>query len=385
MMLLRALVGGYIRANAVRAAITFIAIALGVAIAFAVDLANGTAIASFSQSVDMVANHVNLQVLGTGRGFDERILLKVQNARGVQSASPVVEGELAIGSGANAFEGGELLHVIGIDVTRTALPDAASKASRSLPDLNRFINGGGIVISERIAREYHLHAGSALRGYAGARPATLYVAYVIPASAGADSSVAFVDIATAQEVFAHVGRLSRIDCIVDPARLAAVKRAIQTSVSPDVRVIEPRVRTSELQSLLRSFELNLDALAYVALLVGMYLIYNAVAISVVQRRSEIGTLRALGTTRTQIFAIFIMEGVLFGIAGSLAGLLLGAFLARFSVAAVSQTVSTLFVGTHADGVIYSAGAAIKAFAFGVVLAAVSAVVPAIEADRKSVV
>ncbi len=379
MILLRALVGGYIRANAFRAAITFVAIALGVAIAFAIDLANGTAIASFSHSVDVVANHVNLQVLGTGRGFDDRTLLRVQNQSGVQSATPMIEGELAFGAGANAFEGGELLHVIGVDVTRGALPPGASPAAQSLSDLNRFINGGGIFVSSRIAKQYGLHAGSMLRGYAGARRASLWVAGIIPRDAGVDSSVAFVDIATAQEVFARIGRLNRIDCIVDPARLTLVKRALQRSIPPDARVIEPRVRTAELRSLLRSFELNLGALAYVALLVGMYLIYNAVAISVVQRRAEIGTLRALGATRLQIFGVFVTEGVLFGIAGSLAGLLLGAFLARFSVAAVSQTVSTLFVGTHADNVVYSAPAAFKAFAFGVVLAGVSAVVPALEA------
>jgi putative ABC transport system permease protein len=379
MMLLRALVGGYIRANAIRAAITFIAIALGVAIAFAVDLANGTAIASFAQSVNVVANHVNLQVLGEGRGFDERALLRVEHQDGVQSASPAIEGELAIGASANAFEGGELLHVIGVDVTRGAVPAAASRAAGSLNDLNRFINGGGIYVSPRIAAEYHLHAGSPLRGFAGAHPVTLYVDGIIPRDAGADSSVAFVDIATAQEVFARIGRLNRIDCIVDPARLTPVKRALERSLAPDARIIEPRVRTAELQSLLRSFELNLGALAYVALLVGMYLIYNAVAISVVQRRAEIGTLRALGTTRLQIFGVFVAEGVLFGFAGSLAGLLLGAFLARFSVAAVSQTVSTLFVGTHADNVVFTASAALKAFGFGVLLAAVSAIVPALEA------
>jgi putative ABC transport system permease protein len=379
MMLLRALVGGYIRANAARAAITFVAIALGVAIAFAVDLANGTAIASFARSVDVVANHVNLQVTGNGRGFDERVLLEVQRQDGVQSATPVIEGELAVGAGAAAFEGGELLHVMGVDVTRTALPRGAADASQSLPDLNRFINGAGILVSERIAREYRLKTGSTLRGFAGARPVSLYVSGIIPAGAGVDSSLAFVDIATAQEKFSRVGLLDRIDCIVDPARLPQVQRAIEKIVPPGARVIEPRVRTAELHSLLRSFELNLEALGYVALLVGMYLIYNAVAISVVQRRFEIGTLRALGATRLQIFGAFATEGVLFGIAGALAGLLLGAFLAQFSVAAVSETVSTLFMGTHADAVAYSAPAALKAFALGVALSALSAVVPAIEA------
>ena len=131
--------------------------------------------------------------------------------------------------------------------------------------------------------------------------------------------------------------------------------------------------------MLRSFALNLAALSYVALLVGMYLIYNTVAISVVQRRPEIGTLRALGATRRQIFATFLAEGMLFGVAGALLGLLLGALLAQFSVGAVAQTVDTLYVGTHADRVDYAPLVLAKAFFLGIALATLSALAPAVEA------
>lgn len=377
-MLLRALVGGYLRGNAFRVGMTLAAITLGVALTFAVSVANDTAIASFSQSVDLVANHVNLQVTGSGRGFDERALLRVQSYPGVVSASPVVEGELAIGVRSADFESGELLHVIGVDVTRELLPAPLLGSAQAL-DIGRFINGNGIIVSARVAREHGLRPGSVLRGFAGARPVRLYVADVIAPGAQADSSVAFVDIATAQQIFSAVGHLDRIDCIVDAARLRSVAAALERIVPPDARVVEPRVRTAELGALLRSFELNLSALAYVALLVAMYLIYNAVAISVVQRRGEIGTLRALGARRGEIFRAFVIEGMLFGVAGSLAGLLLGALLARFSVAAVSQTVSTLFAGTHTDAAIFHASSAFVSFAAGVGLATLSAVAPALQA------
>ncbi|HZZ64707.1 MAG TPA: FtsX-like permease family protein [Candidatus Baltobacteraceae bacterium] len=378
MILLRALVGGYLRSNALRAAITFVAITLGVALAFAIDVANDTAIASFSQSVDLVANHVNLQVTGSGRGFDEHALLRVQSSPGVLSASPIIEGELAVGVRSADFQSGELLHVLGVDITRQVLPAAISTTAGSF-DVGQFINGNGIIVSDRVAREYRLRSGSVLQGFAGARSVRLYVAHVIPPGAQADSSVAFADIATAQQVFSRVGRLDRIDCIVQSSKLRSVAAALKRVLPADARVIEPRVRTAELQSLLRSFQLNLTALAYVALLVATYLIYNAVAISVVQRRAEIGTLRALGARRADIFRVFLIEGLLFGLAGSFAGLLLGALLAQFSVAAVSQTVSTLFAGTHADAAVYRPSSALVAFAAGVVLAALSAVAPALQA------
>ncbi len=74
--LFRALVSGYVRRHALRAAVTLFAVALGVASAYAIDLADSTAIASFAGSVNVIANRVNLQVVATGDGFDERALLR---------------------------------------------------------------------------------------------------------------------------------------------------------------------------------------------------------------------------------------------------------------------------------------------------------------------
>ncbi|HEY0798524.1 MAG TPA: FtsX-like permease family protein, partial [Candidatus Baltobacteraceae bacterium] len=91
------------------------------------------------------------------------------------------------------------------------------------------------------------------------------------------------------------------------------------------------------------------------------------------------TLRALGATRAQIFSAFLGEGALFGIAGSVLGLVIGALLAQASVDAVSHTVSTIYVGTHADHVVYAWPVLLKAFIVGLVLATLSAVAPAVEA------
>ena len=56
--------------------------------------------------------------------------------------------------------------------------------------------------------------------------------------------------------------------------------------------------------MLAAFHLNLTALSWVALVVGLFLVYNTVTISVIARRSEIGMLRALGVTRRQVHGSF---------------------------------------------------------------------------------
>ena len=388
MTLFRTLVLGHIRLNRLRSLVTLLAVGLGVAISLAVDLANATAVASFSKSVNLVANHVNLEVLGVGRGFDERALLRVQALDGVRYASPAIEDNLVAGARPGEPMSGEVLHVLGVDLLRPLPQDESQRvampgaydAPGAQSDPYQLIEGRGAIVSERVAARYRLHPGSSFAALAGDRPVRLKIVSVIPASVpGIDSSVVFVDIATAQELFGKLGSLDRIDLVVDPKRIPAIQRAVQAVIPAGTRVVEPKVRTGEIQRMLRSFALNLAALSYVALLVGMYLIYNTVAISVVQRRPEIGTLRALGATRRQIFATFLAEGLLFGVAGALAGLLIGAILAQFSVAAVAQTVDTLYVGTHADRVEYAPLVLVKAFVLGVALATLSALAPALEA------
>jgi putative ABC transport system permease protein len=371
-----ALVWGHLTANTLRAAVTVLAVALGVAIALAVDLANATAIASFASSVNIVSGHVNLQVLGVGHGFDDRTLLRVRNVPGVLDATPVIEDSLTVGARAGDPFSGEILQVLGVDLLRPVPGANVTPAS----DPWVLVNGHGAIVSARVAATYRRHAGSTITALAGDRTVRLYVAGVLPAQvAGVDSSVVFVDIATAQELFDKLGRLDRIDCVVDPARLVQATAAVRRVLPAGVRAIEPTVRTGEIARMLRSFQLNLAALSYIALLVGMYLIYNSVAISVVQRRPEIGTLRALGAKRGQIFRTFLAEGALYGVAGSLCGLAFGSVLARYSVAAVSKTVDTLYVASHADHVVYDPIIMLETFAIGVVAAIAATLVPALEA------
>jgi putative ABC transport system permease protein len=381
-----ALVLGPLRSGALRSLVTLIAVALGVAIGLAIDLANATAVASFASSVNIVSNKVNLQVLAVGRGFDERTILRVQRVAGILYASPTIEDELTVGAKVGRPFSGEILRVLGVDMLRP-LPGAAASSGAAPGGLASgdtdpwtLVNGHGAFVSAATAGRLGWRRGETVHAIAGDRDVTLRVAGIIPTgTVGIDSSVVFVDVATAQEIFGKIGSLDRIDLVVDPSRLATVERAVAAAIPPGARVIRPKTRTDEIARMLQSFRLNLAALAYVALLVGMYLIYNTVAISVVQRRPEIGTVRALGATRGAVFRTFVGEGALVGIVGSACGLGLGAALATLSVAAVSSTVDILYVASHADRVAYDPVLFAKAFVLGVLASIVAAAFPALDA------
>ncbi len=380
MPIFRALVLGYARNGLFRATITLVAIAVGVAALFAIDLANATAVASFARSVNVLSPRVNLQIVGAGRGFDERTLLRVQDLPGIRAADPTVVGSLTLGG--NGARGGILINTVGVDSTRAALPPGVAIAASSHFNLGRFIDENGVLISDRLAAREGLRVGSVLRAHVDGAPVQLRVMGLIPAHrVGIDADVAFVDIATAQELFHEVGRLDRIDLVVDPARLGEIRRRLARLLPPGSEAVAPKTRENQVRRMLASFQMNLAALAYVALLVGGFLIYNAMAISVVQRRNDLGTLRALGARRGQIVRIFLVEGALYGAIGSALGLALGALLARYAVAAVQTTVSTLYIGAQAEGVRYSFALALEAYLVGVGIAMASAAIPAIEASR----
>jgi putative ABC transport system permease protein len=377
-VLFRSLVLGYLWANRLRSLVTILAIGLGVALFVAVALANATAIASFASNVNIVTSRVNLQVLGIGQGFDERTLLKVMRVPDVSQATAVIEDSIVVGARQGDRSSGEILRVLGVDLLQP-LPEGVD-VSAGPNDPYGLIAGRGAIVSQRVVDRFHLRVGGTLAAYADGIPIRLRVAAILPRKVAAvDSSVVFVDIVTAQELFGKVGLIDRIDCIVPPEHLASARAAIARVIPPGTRIVEPTTRTNEVRRLLRSFQVNLTAISLIALLVGAFLIYNTVAISVVQRRAEIGTLRAVGATRAQIFGTFLLEGAIFGILGSLLGVLFGAVLASLSVGAVASTVDTLYVGTHVDRVIYDPIVLWESFLFGVVVAIASAIVPAIEA------
>ena len=116
-------------------------------------------------------------------------------------------------------------------------------------------------------------------------------------SANANPHFAAMDIGWAQELLGRRGTLDSISLRLtkgsDPAKIAT---ELQKGLPPDVTVAAPAQRGEQVEKMLAGFQLNLQAMSLVSLLVGMFLIYNTIEASVVRRRSEIGILRSLGVT-----------------------------------------------------------------------------------------
>ena len=127
---------------------------------------------------------------------------------------------------------------------------------------------------------------------------------------------------------------------------AALETAIRSALPPGYLIERPGLRNNENQRMLRAFRWNLRVLGYISLVVGAFLIYNTISVSVVRRRAEIGVLRAVGASRSTVFLLFLTEAMLLGVSGAALGVLLGRGLAGVVVGLIADTVNALYTSSR---------------------------------------
>jgi putative ABC transport system permease protein len=148
---------------------------------------------------------------------------------------------------------------------------------------------------------------------------------------------------------------------------------------PDAHLLTIEARTGTVQEMTAAFRLNLTALSLLALVVGMFLIYNTMTFSVVQRRPLFGTLRCLGVTRREVFALVAVEALAVGALGAVLGVGLGILMGQGAVRMVTQTINDLYFVVTVRGVQIPASSLVKGALLGVVATLLTAAPPALEA------
>lgn len=362
-----------------------VGVAIGVAMIVAIDLANGSAARAFQLGTETVTGKATHQVTGGPNGLDETIYTRIRTEAGYRLSAPVVESYVVAEEldaqpmrllGVDPFAEGPFRSYLGPG------DQSSGPAATYLADLMVLPNT--VLLSTDVAQRYGLGVGDHLHIRAGTGQVELTVAGLLaPAndlSRRALDGLIATDIAAAQEILGKVGRLDRIDLIIPAGQAGAAALArIKAVLPPGARIDATDARNGTVGEMTAAFQLNLTALSLLALVVGMFLIYNTVTFSVVQRRPVLGSLRALGMTRWEIFALILSEAALLGALGTLLGLGLGVLLGRGAVQMVTQTVNDLFFVVAVRSLEIPVFTLAKGAAIGVAAALVGAAVPAWEA------
>lgn len=366
-----------------QSALFVLGVALGVAVIVAIDLANGSASRAFALATDTVAGRATHQIVGGPTGMDEDLYRRLRVDHNVRPASPVVEEYVT------AIDLDEQpLRLLGVDPFAEP-PFRSYLAGQSgvpIDALTEFlVEPNTVLLSEDLARRYRIDVGEQLTLRVGpARQAVRVVGLLRPmdnVSRRALQNLLLADISTAQEILGRPGRLSHIDLIIDsetPAGQTTLAK-IEGLLPAGARIVRTAARSDTVQQMTRAFALNLTALSLLALIVGMFLIYNTVSFSVMQRRPVLGTLRSLGATRRQIFSLILTEAAALGLLGTALGLALGIMLGRGAVRLITQTINDFYFVVSVQAVDIPPLTLVKGTIIGAGAALLAAVPPALEA------
>ncbi len=335
----------YLARHPLLAILNVISVALGVALYVAIQIANHSANRAFEASVDVVAGKAQLEVSAPAGNLRDDLFPIVAHHPGIAAATPIVRGFVTLPD----FPG-EYLDLLGIDIL-TNEPfrtfDLTDFQTQQF-DIQKWLRGPRMVaVSEELADQHHLRAGDTMKVQVNGKTTDLTIGYLLRTrgtSANANPHFAAMDIGWAQEFLARADTLNSISLRLAPGiDLERIVAELRRKLPPDTTVAAPAQRGREVEKMLAGFQLNLQAMSLVSLLVGMFLIYNTIEASVVRRRHEIGILRSLGATRGEVRWLFLGEAAALGAIGIALGLAGGYLLARALVGTVAETISSLYV------------------------------------------
>ena len=361
-----------------RILLAVVAIAVGVALGFAVHLINGSASTAFGQAVSTVNGAADLQVKAASElGFDEALYAKVIGVEGVADASPVVA--------LNANDGnGRPFRLLGLDVLRAvevtpSLIGAPANAGAGNGD--DMFAGNALFLSKDALTAGKLRVGDTVTINANGRAQPMVVRGLLPGIAEG-RRVGVMDIAAAQYLFGRLGKIDRIDLKLEPdVQPSDVRAMLAILLRSDAIVSDENDNAQQSDALSRAYRVNLSMLALVALFTGTFLVYSTQSLSVARRLQSFALLRTLGLQRNGIVALVTIEGALAGLIGAVAGLVLGLGLAVIAINILGGDLGSGIFSDAPPALVFAPLAAAGFFALGVAAAVVGSWIPALQGAR----
>ena len=375
-------------------AIMTLGIALGVAVMVSIDLANASALRAFDLSASAVTGRATHAIIASGDGVDESVYVRLRTdpqwQHRIESAPLVMTYVVSPQLGEVAFT------LLGIDPLAEApfrsYLGASGEAANQGMSLDTiapmFLVPGSVLLSAPVAEHYGLRPCPAdalneacrLELSINGEMKEAYLTGLLEPSDDlarrALDTLILADIATAQSLTGSQGKLTQIDLILPEGFDEAV---LAEYIPAGTQLVASELRTGQVAEMTAAFRVNLTALSLLALVVGVFLIYNAMTFSVVQRRAVFGTLRSLGYTRGQVFGMVLGEAALVGALGSLVGLGLGILLGQGAVRMVTQTINDLFFVVTVRGIQIPLPTLLKGGLAGLLASLLAAAPPAWEA------
>jgi putative ABC transport system permease protein len=375
----------YVRRHAFRTCLTTIGVVLGIAVFVGMHTANQRVVAAFSDTIDRIAGKTDLQITAGEAGFPEDVLEAVQAIPSVRVAVPVIE---AIAG--SRLEGVGDLMILAVDMTgdrSLRAYDFEGGEDDVLDDPLVFLaQPDSLIVSKELASTHGLSVGShlVLETALGDRQFTVRGIMKPQGLATAfGGNLAVMDVFAAQRMFGRGRTFDRIDVAIQSGvTVKQVERDLAAALGPGYEVQPPASRSQQASAMVAGYSTVVNLSSAFALFIGMFIVHSSFVTAVTQRRHEIGILRALGATRTQIRRLFLAEGLMLGLIGSAIGVAIGTLVARAVTTVFAQLAAELYgVAQQPARVAFDNRILMLAALVGTATSVIAAVLPATQAAR----
>lgn len=316
-------------------------LALSVAVVVAIDLAVDSARGAFMESRRALSGAATHRITADGGEVPQALLAELR-AQGLWRSAPLIEREVLHASS------GARLRLLGIEpLSETALrPWLAGRvgggrdSGEGMPDPGALIGRrDAVLLPQRLATRLNLAPGDALALSVDGRHVELDLLASLPDDSLPTGSGDWLlaDIAAAQSIAGLQG-FSRIDLIADEAHAARIAQSLPLGL----RLVATAEQDTQLAAMSAAFEINLKALSLLALLVGVFVVFQTLSFLALRRRRLTGLLRALGVSNRELGALMLGEAALVGVLAAGIGIALGIALGSVLLQGLARSYSELF-------------------------------------------
>lgn len=385
----------YIRQRWDRATLIVVSIALGVATLVSTRILNDCIERATEEATTPLRGVADLYVSNGENNVPLELVKRVRQVSGVRLAQPIIVERVQL-----IDLDYRTTVVFGIDLGSVSQAESEQVATEfgvrvTVTNPLAALSGRGVLVGRDLADERARTLGVSGRERLRVRvPAgeveLLQVGLIDVSEQGAAAqlgrNILLMEIGQAAKLLGHAGLANRIDVLLEPGTdLATVQAAIQAMVGQTAQVLTPERQGSSTREVVGGVKLGFTLCGIGALIVGLFLVYNALAVGVAERRHDIGIMRSVGATRQQIAGLFAGESVLMGLVGSLLGIPIGMFLAWLTLGQMREELRDAFYNADLASLVNVTPTTFAvAVVGGTLTALLAALLPAMQAASEEV-
>lgn len=384
-----------IRSRSLRFLLSAFGIVLGVAGLLSIRATNQAALESISTLFQNTSGLAKLTVNSSSvdeEGFSEDIIRTISRIDGVKFVSPIVRVQTDLADNSSSQEldiglfgtgtGGLLLY--GIDPVFETQTRAYKLVSGRF--LSTDLEEREVVLVISYAEEEEIDLGDFIEIITPNGTKELeVVGFIEREGPGQNNNGAFgvFPIIAAQEMFDRGEKIDQIDIVPvnsnpSTSELSTLRSNLQDRLGEKYSVTYPSGQGERMTQMLQNYQIGLNFMSGIALFVGAFLIYNAFAMTVIEKTREFGMLRTIGMTRGQVMAQVLIEAAILGVIGASLGIGLGILLSR-GLTRLMEIILNQSIGK----VVVSSSDTMLSLALGIGVTFLAAGLPALQAGRIS--